>query len=176
MTIEEARKRAAALDARIHAEIGKPLRVPAHKLLSEIRAYLFRRSEEMETSNNPNQLLKFYSQANDLALITLGPSIDKGPDGHYFRFDSGARLSFLVVVRERKKVSELVTFRFHFQLPEGRSPEYFRFDLNEGFHDDPLSEPRCHFHPGLEKARIPLYLHDPVEILDRIFFVLEKNL
>jgi hypothetical protein len=48
-------------------------------------------------------------------------------------------------------------------------------DLNKATDQNPLSEPRCHLHPGLEDARIPISLHDPFEILDRIFFVLEKS-
>jgi hypothetical protein len=68
-----------------------------------------------------------------------------------------------------------VTFRFHYQLADGSSPEYIRFDLNEAINEDPLSEPRCPLHPGLENARIPLSLHDPIMILDQIFFVLDSN-
>lgn len=60
--------------------------------------------------------------------------------------------------------------------PEARVPEYFRFDLNEGLHEDPLWEPRCHLHPGLEDVRIPLSIHNPIEILDQIFLVVLQRI
>lgn len=176
MTLEQARVRAANLDAKAHAEISERLYGPPNNVLSQIRAYLLRRSTEINTKNNPIQLLKFRSDANGMALIVLGPTFDKGPTPDHFYFDSGARLSFGLALRKRGNGSELVSFRFHFQLPEGRSPEYFRFDLNEKLHPDSLSESRCHLHPGMENIRIPLALQDPVEVLDRIFFVLESNI
>jgi hypothetical protein len=67
-----------------------------------------------------------------------------------------------------------VEFRYHYQLPAAHAPAYFRFDLNNAAHTDPLMEPRCHLHPGLENVRIPMAVHSPFEILDRIFFVLEE--
>jgi len=175
VTVERARKRAEALDSKAHLEIGKLRFGPPHRVFSEIRAYLFRRSEEMDARNNPTQLLKL-RQANGIALIALGPTIDKGPSPEHFQFDSGARLSFGLTLRELDRGSQLVSFRYHYHLPESRSPEFFRFDLNEKPHEDPLSEPRCHLHPGLEDVRIPLPLHDPFDVLDRIFFVLEEGL
>ncbi|HTV55694.1 MAG TPA: hypothetical protein VMI06_12365 [Terriglobia bacterium] len=69
-----------------------------------------------------------------------------------------------------------MSFRYHYHLPVGRSPGYIRFDMNPALHEDPLVEPRRHLHPGLENARIPLSLHHPLEILDRIFFTLETGL
>jgi hypothetical protein len=128
----------------------------------------------MDTRNNPIQLLKF-TESNGVASIDLGPGIDKGPTSQHFHFDSGARLSFGLTLRERDRGAQLVSFRYHYQLPAAQSPEYIRFDLNEAQHDDPLLEPRCHLHPGLESVRIPISLHDPFEVLDRIFFVLESS-
>ncbi len=175
VTLERARKRAEALDSRTHHEIGQLRFGPPHKVFSEIRAYLWRRSQEMDTKNSPTQLLRL-RKTNGVALIALGPTIDKGPTPEHFHFDTGARLSFGLTLREVDRGSQLVSFRYHYQLPAARSPEYFRFDLNEAPHGDPLAEPRCHLHPGLEDVRIPFSLHDPLEILDRIFFVLEKGL
>jgi hypothetical protein len=48
-----------------------------------------------------------------------------------------------------------------------------RFDLNPEPHEDPLFEPRCHLHPGLEGVRLPTPALTLSEVLDRIFFVLE---
>jgi hypothetical protein len=176
LTREQARIRAAALDKRAHAEISERLYGPAYSVLSQIRAYLLRRSNEISVRNNPIQLLKFRSEANGMALIVLGPTFDKGATPEHFYFDSGARLSFGLALRKRDNGSELVSFRFHYQLPEGRSPEYFRFDLNETLHLDSLAEPRCHLHPGMENVRIPLPLQELLQVLDQIFFVLESNI
>lgn len=127
------------------------------------------------TRNNPIQLLKFKPEQNGVAEIALGPTFDNGPTSEHFHLDSGARLSFGMTVRDLdRRRSQLVSFRYHYQLPAARYPAYLRFDLNNAPHLDPLSEPQCHLHPGLEYVRIPMSLHDPFEILDRVFFVLEK--
>ena len=175
MTLERARAHAEGLDSRTHDEIQQLRFGRPHEVLSEIRAYLLRRSEEMNTKNNPIKLLRL-RQTDEAALIVLGPAIDKGPTPEHFHFDSGARLSFGLTLRGVDGASKLVSFRYHYQLPANRTPEFLRFDLNDAPDADPLSEPRCHLHPGLEKVRIPFSLHDPFEILDRIFFVLEKGL
>ncbi len=170
LTLEEALRRALALDARTDAALSVQLRGSPVKVLSEVRAYLIRRSEEMDTRNNPIQLLKFRRENNGMAVILLGPTFDKGPTAEHFRFDSGARLSFGLALRGVGHNSQVVSYRFHYHLPDGGSPQYLRFDLNESPHENPLSELRCHLHPGSENVRIPLSLHDPIEILDRIFF------
>lgn len=175
MTREEARIRAERVDLRIHEEITKSHLPAARKMLSEIRAYLIRRSEEMEANNNPIKLLKTSKEANGITLILLGPPIDKGATPEHFHFDSGARLSFTLSLREEGKQSELVSFRFHYQLPDGIAPSFIRFDLNRSMDADSLKEPRCHVHPGMESARIPTVLYTPIEILDQIFFVLEDH-
>jgi hypothetical protein len=110
-----------------------------------------------------------------MALIVLGPTLDKGSTPEHFQFDSGARLSFGLTLREYGNGSTLVSYRFHYHLTEARSPRYFRFDLNETLHEDSLAEPRCHLHPGTEDVRIPIYLYDPISVLDQIFFVLERS-
>jgi hypothetical protein len=176
LTRDDARIRAQALDAQIHAAIGNQLHGPASEVFSQIRAYLIRRSDEMVTKNNAIQLVKLARERNGMALIALGPAFDKGATPEHFHFDSGARLSLGVTLRERGKGSEIVSFRFHYQLPEGHSPQYIRFDLNESLHEDSLAEPRCHLHPGIERVRIPISLHNPIEILDQVFFVLETNM
>lgn len=175
MTVERARKSAEALDRRTDLDVsGLRLGLP-RTVHSEIRAYLLRRSNEIDKRNNPYQLLKLCPE-NGFALIVLGPAIDKGPSPDHFYFDSGARLSFGLTLRVVDGGSRLVSFRYHYVFPSGRSPGYLRFDLNEAPHPDPLSEPRCHLHPGLDEVRIPLSLTHPLEILDRIFFVFEKAL
>ena len=174
MTLERAHARAVALDSRTDKELGERMFGSPSTLFSEIRAYLYRRSDEIYTKNEPHGLVQLFN-ANGSADITLGPMIDKGDTPEHFHFDSGARLSFALTLRQRERGWQLLTFRYHYQLPASRSPEYIRFDLNKATDPNPLSEPRCHLHPGLEEVRIPIPLHDPFEILDRIFFVLEKS-
>ena len=77
MTVERARKLAETLDSKTDHELTELRLDPPHKVLTQIRAYLVRRSEEIKTRNSPIQLLRFYSD-NDFAQIDLGPSPIKG--------------------------------------------------------------------------------------------------
>lgn len=174
MTLERARKLAEALDSRTDRELTELRLDPPHKVLSQIRAYLLRRSEEMKTRNNLIQLLSIH-RAGEFAQIDLGPSIDKGATPQHFHFDSGARLSFGLTLREVGRGSQVVSFRYHYTFPDGRPTQFLRFDLNDGPHADPLAEPRSHLHPGIDAMRLPFSVHNPIEILDRIFFVLERT-
>jgi len=173
VTLERARELAEALDLKTDGELDGLQLGPPHEVMSQIRAYLFRRSEEMKTKNNPIQLLRFHA-ADEFTQIDLGPSFDKGSTSQHFHFDSGARLSFGLTLREVERRSQIVSYRYEFVFPDGQSPQYLRFDLNESPHTDPLAEPRCHLHPGIKDVRIPFSVHNPIEILDRIFFVLES--
>jgi hypothetical protein len=127
----------------------------------------------MNVRNNPFQLLKPY-RSSGFAQIDLGPTIDKGPTADHFRFDSGARLCFGLTLREVERGSQIIAFRYHYQFPDGHSSKFLRFDLNDEPKPDPLAEPRCHLHPGINDVRIPFSVHHPIDILDRIFFVLER--
>ena len=173
VTLERARQRAVALDSHTHVALTALWLEPPREVFTRIRGYLFRRSQEMKRGNDAYKLLS-YHPSRDLAEIELGPSIDKGSTPQHFHFDSGARLSFGLTLREVGGGSQVVSFRFQFVCADGQSPRYLRFDLNKGPHADPLVEPRCHLHPGIEDVRIPFSLHHPIEILDRIFFVLER--
>ncbi len=137
MTIEEAVRRATALDKVLHTQVGEFSLESPHEVVSSIRAYLIRRAGD---------------------------------------FDSGARLSFGLTLQEDGKRSRLVSFRYQYNMPEGKSPSFLRFDLNHAAHENPLMEPLCHLHPGLDEVRLPFSVHHPLEILDRMFFVVDKNL
>jgi hypothetical protein len=175
VTLPKAQGRATSRDTRTQELIRATVLSPPRTVFSEIRAYMIRRADEMAEENNPWTLLRFVPPRNQISLIALGPTFDRGSTPEHFRFDSGARLSFGLTLREQDHGSRLVSFRYHYQLPNGHSPGYLRFDLNEALHPDPLAEPCCHLHPGLEDVRIPLTLHDPFEILDRIFFGIERS-
>jgi hypothetical protein len=177
VTLERALAQALKMDVTTRNEALFTALGPPHTVFSELRAYLIRRADEFGTAdNNPWNLLRFIAPEKGVSYIALGPSIDKGPTADHFRFNSGARLSFGLALEDKGKMSRLVSFRYHYHLPDGRSPAYLRFDLNRNLHDDPLKEPCCHLHPGLDDVRIPVTLHKPLEILDRIFFSVEKHI
>jgi hypothetical protein len=172
---ETAHGRAVQLDARTNAQLAERLFPRSKEQFLEIKSYLIRRANEMNAKNNPIKFVRMDLEKNGLAFITQGPAFDKGPDPEHFYFDSGARLSFGLTLREREGGTEVISFRFHYVCPEPNSPEYFRFDLNAAPHENPLVEPRCHLHPGLDDVRIPLSLYDPIEIFDRIFFGIDAS-
>lgn len=106
----------------------------------------------------------------------MGPSIDKGPTDLHFNLESGARLSFGITLREGNGRCSLVAYRFQLNLPETQSPPFYRFDLNEKGHESPLTEPRCHYHLGVEDVRLPCPALTPLDVLDRVFMVIEPQL
>jgi hypothetical protein len=175
VTIEAAKNRAKRRDDSLGTRIAEYRLSPAWKLLNEIRAYLIRRSEEIQVQNVPEKLLKYYDDKKGSASISMGPSFDKGNDEGQFVFDSGARLSFGLTVAFDNQHSRLHSFRFHYRAGDALGVPFIRFELRGGAHDNPLFEPRCHVHPGLEQVRIPIDIHDPIDILDRIFFVIEPQ-
>jgi hypothetical protein len=175
LTLERALAQALAMDQATQSEILSMQLGPPRTVFSELRAYLIRRADEIGVEeNNPWTLLRYVPPDKGLCYIALGPSVDKGPTPSHFRFESGSRLSFGLTLAEEGRGSRLVSFRYHYQLPDGMVPAYLRFDLNKNLHDDPIKEPCCHLHPGLDEVRIPITLYEPFEILDRIFFSLEK--
>jgi hypothetical protein len=176
VTIENAVKQAVVLDKVLQAQIGAFILEAPHKVVSSIRAYLIRRAGEIAADNNPWVSLEFTKASKGVWLITMGPTIDQGETPDHFHFDSGARLSFGLTLKEDGNRSRLVSFRYQYNLPDTKSPRFLRFDLNPATHENPLTEPLCHLHPGLEDVRLPWSLHHPLEILDRIFFVVDRNL
>ncbi len=90
-----------------------------------------------------------------------------------YYLESGSRLSFGITLRERNRRCALVAYRFQLSLPGEQFPAFFRFDLNDKPHDTPLFEPRCHVHPGIDDVRLPCPPLAPLEVLDRVFFVIE---
>jgi hypothetical protein len=169
---EETLQRAAVLEERIEEELSKlPALPPPSELFRILRHYLQQRADEDHPGNNVFGLIRLQRERNK-ARIHLGPSIDKGPTSTHFRFASGARLSFGVSLRDVRQHSDLVAYRFHMAPPKKSPFLALRFDLNETGHANPLYEPRCHFHLGGD-VRLPCPVLNPLEVLDRIFYVLE---
>lgn len=176
-TRNDAAVRASALDGKIDGQVNEFVTGPTKELLRRVRAYLIKRADEMNARNNVIANLRI-SQPDQTGVSTInyGPSIDKGETDHHFYFDSGARLCFGITVRGSNTNCEVLSYRFHYHYSDNGPLEFVRFDLNTKKHPDPLMEPRSHVHPGLEDMRLPLAPLAPLEVLDRVFFVLEPLL
>lgn len=114
------------------------------------------------------KILKLESRGNE-AVIVCGETFDKGQDGSFLYRRDGSRISFGVTLRKASPL-ELVAYRFHIRFPDGRIPPFLRFDLNSADSGDPLSEPRCHVHPGTDELRLPSPVMAPLEILAKIVY------
>ena len=143
--------------------------------VAQIRIYLQRQDADFGHRNNVLRILKKV-ESHDLTFITLGPSFDQGLTDSHFYLESGSRLSFGITLREGNRRCSLIAYRFQLNLPESQSPSFYRFDLNEKAHETPLNEPRCHYHPGVEDVRLPCPALTPLDVLDRIFLVIEPRL
>jgi hypothetical protein len=178
---QDAKRRAELRDQALSQQATETfIRNRPRRVFSHLRAYLWEQSQLSGVRNDVYRALKMESQRGDQFLICLGATFVKKPADAPFELGSGARLSFGLTLRETGSRSCVVacTFRYYLpsDLPPGRSPEFLRFDLNRESHSDPLAEPRCHLHPGLDEVRLPLPVLDPFEVLDRIFFVIEPAL
>jgi hypothetical protein len=166
--------RAKILDDRYEetlASLGLP---SARDVVAEVRTYLQHQDVELSRKNNPLGLVKV-TVNQGITSITLGPTIDKGPTDKHFYLESESRLSFGIEIRETQGRCSLVAYRFHLSLPDRMSPSFYRFDLNKHAHGSPLTEPRAHYHVAVEDVRLPSPVLTPVEVLDRIFQVIEPQ-
>jgi len=172
-TIESARGLALRLDQAVHRAAGEIVYDSVNSFFINLRAYLQVQDDTLGANNNLFAILRRIDDQSGLFLTNLGPAIDAGDTANHFHFPSGARLSFGVTLRRGHQCA-LVSYRFHYVHP-GPEARFFRFDLNPQPHEDPLSEPRCHLHPGFDQVRLPIPALSPVEVLDRIFFVLDEG-
>lgn len=170
-----AEQRAAVADIKLGEQLTAIHLDSSNEVKAQIRTYLLKVDAEMGTGNNVHKLLKT-ATSGKVTEIEVGPHFEKGPTGSYFQLESGARLSFGITLREENKRCSLVAYRFQLNIGIASMPGFFRFDLTERAHPNPLSEPRCHLHPGIENVRIPLPPLTPLEVLDRIFLVIEPEL
>ena len=146
----------------------------ARDVAAQVRTYLQHQNAELPLKNNVLELVK-QTASQEITSITLGPTIDKGPTTQHFYLESESRLSFGIEIRETQGRCSLVAYRFHFSLPDGMSPSFYRFDLNSQAHGTPLTEPRAHYHVAIEDIRLPSPVLTPLEVLDRIFQVIEPQ-
>jgi hypothetical protein len=141
-------------------------------LAKQLRLYLEQQSRDLRARQNIAQLVRF-SESGDEFVIGLGPTFDKGDTETHFHFPSGARLSFGVTLRNQANTGVLVAYRFVLKFPLTSGVDSFLFHLNPKRHSDPVQEPRFHVHPGFPHLRIPAPALSPLDVLDRIFFVIE---
>ncbi len=140
--------------------------------MAQLRTYLSNQNVELGNKNIVQKILK-KEMNGEIMQILLGPTIDKGPHDSHFCFESGSRLSFSISLREQGGHCSLLAYRFQINFPESSQLPFYRFDLNRDAHETPLFEPRCHYHPGLNDVRLPCPPLAPLDVLDRIFLVVE---
>jgi hypothetical protein len=167
--------RAKTLDGSVSFMIASMALSTPRDVIAQMRTYLLKLDADAGKKNNVYNILKT-ERSRDAVFISVGPSFDKGPTESHFYLESGSRLSFGVTIRDTNPGCSLVAYRFQMNLPEAFSPSFYRFDLNENEHDDPLLEPRCHIHAGVEEIRLPCPALTPLAVLDRIFLVIEPRL
>jgi len=170
--IEDARKRATELDDRLDADVARVSLPRPDLVFKQLRLYLEEQSRRLPTRQNIVQLVRF-GESGDESVIELGPAFDKGDTDTHFHFRSGARLSFGVTLRRQGTGALLIAYRFCLKFPANSRVDCFLFNLNPKRHPDPLQEPRYHVHPGFTHFRIPVPALSPLDVLDRIFFVIE---
>ncbi len=111
--------------------------------------------------------------------IGVGPPIYRAPCQDCLIFKSGARLSFGITLRADGSLNNLVSYRFHLQLLQSSGLQFVRIDLNDlnspNRQYEPLEMPRSHIHPGFENVHVPFPVMHPLDVLDRIFHVIEPR-
>ncbi|MCP5118175.1 MAG: hypothetical protein GY953_45760 [bacterium] len=169
----DADEAARRLDAKFDDDVSK-LELPAPNVcFSEIRAYL-------QTWTNRRRIRSFRHLSRKVDggdwLINAGPTMQKGPHEEAIQFRSGAQLSSGVTLRRDVDSTRLVACRFHLLLPQGSGLAFVRIDLNPANkEEDALREPRSHLHPGFPHVHLPFPVLRPLEVLDRLFHVVEPT-
>lgn len=142
------------------------LALPApHECLSEIRSYLQRERDAHRIRDGAHQLKR-----RDLDTGETQINVDR------VQFASGARLEFGITLRAEAGRTKLLSYKFHLELLPASGLKFLRIDLNfSGRTCDPLRVPRSHLHPGFENIHLPFPVMRPLEVLDRIFHVIEPR-
>jgi hypothetical protein len=167
-------QRAKILDGYLERRVAS-LPLPSRRdAIAQVRTYLLRQNADLGKKNNVHRIYRNDTNQG-VTSIWVGPQFDKGATDLHFYLESGSRLSFGITLRENNGRCSLIAYRFHLSLPDNQSPSFYRFDLNKNAHDTPLFEPRCHLHPGIDELRLPCPVLTPLEVLDRIFLVIEPQ-
>jgi hypothetical protein len=101
------------------------------------------------------------------------------PDQARIKRWDGAWLHFTLTLRcsekGKKLVEELWAYDFELVFPDGHSPAFVRFDLNEPGHENEGREIRSHMHPANDDLLVPAPVMSPEELLDVLIRRLWNN-
>ena len=166
---------AKSLDARVAAELDRIELPPTRQFFSQLRFYLQRMTDRGRLTKGARALSQLET-AEGHAQINVGPTIFRASCDDCIIFRSGAQLSFGITLRVDGSYSRLMAYRFHLNLLESSGLRFIRIDLNAPKSDyDPMHMPRSHMHPGFEHVHIPFPAMHPMEVLDRVFHVIEPH-
>ena len=169
----DARAAAALFESRTAEDLAKLELSPPEQCFREMRFYLQRMTDKGRTISG-TQPLKKYKLSTGETQINAGPTVFRDPCESCVRFRSGAQLSFGVILRLRDGRTKLLAYRFHLELLSTSGLPFVRIELNPSKDDyDPLHMPRSHLHPGYKNVHVPYPVMRPLEVLDRIFYVIE---
>ncbi len=169
----DARAAAKLLELRTTADLDGFELPPPHDCFSEIRFYLQRMTDTRRTANGPRPLSRRVLDTGE-TQINAGPTVFHQGSADCIQFRSGAQLAFGISLRVDAGRTKILSYRFHLQLLPSSGLHFVRIDLNPvPDDDDPLQRPRSHIHPGFENVHLPFPVMRPLEVLDRIFHVIE---
>lgn len=162
------------VESRLLSAPPPPLPAEPGDLFKQIRTALLSASDENILRSAPHDVMRrlhMQGGQGEVVLIHGGETFDKGqPEGRFFDFSDGSRLSFGCTIDYRAASPSLLAYRFHLRFPPGGRPAFLRLDLNPEPKENSLVEPRCHIHPGVEEVRLPAPLMSPLEILGILLF------
>lgn len=111
-------------------------------------------------------------------LVDGSKPFKRTPDQVRIKRSDGAWLHFTLTLecsRAGKKVEALWAYDFELVFPDGHSPAFVRFDLNEPDHPNEVREIRSHMHPGNDDLLLPAPVMSPEELLDVLIRRLRNN-
>ena len=85
-------------------------------------------------------------------------------------FTDGAKLGFIITLRETPAGSRLVEATFNLALPPKAGLKFLSIHIEAETSKDPLGKSRSHCHPGFQSIHLPFPIMEPRAILDRIGF------
>ncbi len=141
-------------------------------LFDEVRTAFFKASRSDLLQSGQYQISKLLhpcekaARGEGLAFSGGPPNRDRAhrdPDRCLVR-DDYAVLSFSVTVGQNRSRTrlELIAYAFDLWLPDGSSPGFVRFDLDDHHSEEGL---RAHIHPGNDDCRLPSPVLHPVEAI-----------
>ncbi len=85
-------------------------------------------------------------------------------------FTDGAKLGFIITLRETPAGARLVEATFNLALPPTAGLKFLSIHIEAETPNDLLRKSRSHCHPGFQSIHLPFPVMEPRAILDRIAF------